>query len=169
MTPITYDVQLTADDYLAALRLHRRRVYWFGRFRFVFWGTFLFLLVGMGLIGADPFAWTTPMLLLFFIGALWFLTERILLPRQARRIYRQQQSLQRPYRFMVGDDGTQAVSATVTGSHPWSDYTRWIEGPDQFLLYLSDVLFVIIPKRSVPRPDDLRSILGEKVRRAARR
>src|SRR6266576_7363508 len=75
MTPITYDVQLTADDYLAPLRLHRRRVYWFGRFRFVFWGTFLFLLIGMGLIGADPFAWTTPMLLLFFIGALWFLTE----------------------------------------------------------------------------------------------
>jgi len=167
MTPITCDVQLTADDYLTALRLHRRRVYWFGRFRFVFWGTFLFLLIGLGLMGSGPNAWTTPVLLLLFIAALSFVPDRILLARQARRIYRQQQSLQRPYRFTVGDDGTQAVSATFTGSHAWSDYQKWIEGPDQFLLYQSDVLFVIIPKRSVSRSDDLRGILRDKVRRTA--
>jgi hypothetical protein len=167
MTPITYDVQLTADDYLDALRLHRRRVYWFGRFRFAYWGTFLFLLIALGLMGSGPSAWTTPGLLLFFVAALAFLTDRLLLPRQARRIYRQQQSLQRPFRLTVTDDGIQAVSASFTGSHAWSDYRRWIEGRDQFLLYQSDVLFLIIPKRSVPRSDDLRGILSEKIRRAS--
>jgi hypothetical protein len=125
------------------------------------------LLVGLGLMGSGPYPWATPVLLLLFIGALWFVTDRLLLPRQARRIYQQQQSLQRPFRFTIADDGTQAVSSTFTGSHAWSDYRKWIEGPDQFLLYQSDVLFVIIPKRSVPRSDDLRGILKEKVRRAA--
>ena len=151
MTPITCEVQLTADDYLAALRLHRRRVYWFGRFRWLFWTVFLFLVIAFGLMGSGSSAWSTPVLLMLFVGAMWLVTERVMLPRQARRIYRQQQSLQRPYRVTIADEGTEAVSSTSRGRHAWSDYQKWIEGPDQFLLYLSDIMFVIIPKRLVAR------------------
>lgn len=54
---------------------------------------------------------------------------------------------------------------------PWSDYLRWKEGGKCFLLYMSDNLFQIVPKRFFHSDSDIdtfREMLTMRIGRVAR-
>lgn len=73
--------------------------------------------------------------------------NRLLLPRTARRLFRQQKSLHREHVFVWDDVGTQWRSSVGDVRLGWGDYHRWIDGKDTILLFLNDQLFHFLPAR----------------------
>lgn len=90
----------------------------------------------------------------------------ILLPRKSRRVYEQRKDLQRPCSFSASDAGLLSSAEGVTGLKPWSDYLKWKESDSTLLLYMSDHMYQIIPKRFFASAADLdafRSVVGQKI------
>lgn len=68
-------------------------------------------------------------------------------PIVARRIHRQQKDLHRPYDVVFGPGGLRVSSESGFASTAWSDYLRLREDASMALLYHSDALFQMVPKR----------------------
>ncbi len=104
---------------------------------------------------------------LAFLGYLLF-HWTFVLPMKWRRIYRQQLSLQKPYKLEITEQGISGQTDNMQGTNSWSDYIRWKEGNGVFLLYWSDALFQVIPLRffsTGEQVEEFRNILCEKVSR----
>lgn len=76
--------------------------------------------------------------------AIWF---AVLIPYRSRRSYRQRKDFQREITFSASDAGLSVQNENAQGTKPWSDYLKWKEGKQTFLLYLSDSMFQLVPKR----------------------
>lgn len=84
-------------------------------------------------------------------GIIGFVVVRFFyMPWKAKRVFRQQKSLQYPFEFAW--DGESFITRNEKGNSntPWSDYTKWRENQQMFLLYHSDVMFQMVPKRAFP-------------------
>ncbi len=146
------EIQIRSADLVEAGRIHIRNnlagTAWVGALLVGIW---LYLIV------------TRPMslefdllfgLLLLVLGALGILGGYALLlfvvaPISARIAYRQQKSLQRPFSFSWTESGFTTVRPPdSTSLMPWSDYRKWLEGKNLFLLYHSNRLYQLVPKRA---------------------
>ena len=74
----------------------------------------------------------------------------VTIPPKAKRVFRQQQALQRPYELTWNDGAVSVVGSTGTSTTPWTDFHKARELNDQFLLFLSDAAFLMVPKRAFP-------------------
>ena len=91
----------------------------------------------------------------------------IYLPLMMPRIFRQQKSLQRETIYSWDGDRLTVTSGDDHWSHEWSELSSWKEDREFVLIYLSDLLFYVIPKRvfdSEAEVADLRSHLQGHVR-----
>ena len=70
----------------------------------------------------------------------------LLIPRRARRLYRQQASLQKPYRYTWSDAGFAYASETDNAAVAWPELHRWSPGRRTILFFLNDQLFYAIPR-----------------------
>lgn len=108
--------------------------------------------------------WILPGSLVY--GMVWF---GALVPYRARRTFRQRKDLQRETAFVASEAGLAASNEYAQGSKPWADFLKWKEGKHVFLLYLSDGMYQIVPKRffsSDSDMDEFRRLLGKYVPRA---
>lgn len=108
-------------------------------------------------------------LLLGSLGLMAALAVRI--RYKAIRIYRQRRAMQRSIRLEPTDTGLFSKSETGHGITPWSDFLKWKEGNGLFLLYVSDDMFHIVPKRFFNSEDDIsefRKILTTNVSQRSR-
>lgn len=100
-------------------------------------------------------------------GALYFaFALGVLLPIKSRRTYEQRKDLQRPCSFTASDAGLLFSAEGVAGLKPWSDYLKWKEGDATLLLYMSDNMYQIIPKRFFTSTADLdafRAMVSQKI------
>lgn len=101
-------------------------------------------------------------------GALvWrFIYIRTILPRKLREIFRQQKSLHRPYKIAWDDNSLSASAETAASKYNWADIHKWREGPDLFMVFYSDVMFQMIPKRFFKHdkdPSEFRQFLESKL------
>ena len=98
----------------------------------------------------DPMVWILPGILayLVFIAFVW-------VPRKVRRSYSQRKDFQHEISMMVTSAGVEARTEQGYCVKPWSDYLKWKEGKNVFLLYLSDQLFQIVPKRFFAAREDI--------------
>jgi YcxB-like protein len=156
---------LTAEDYVAANRLHclncfRRRsavavgvmfvlayVVWMAIARIDQWPT-----IGVVALNAGFAA------VVLFLIANYFL----LVPFTTRRTYRKHRALHRPYTFAWSESGLTITSESGEWKVAWSDYLKWDENAQIFLLYQAPRLFNMLPKR-VLTPEqivDLRQCAG---------
>ena len=88
------------------------------------------------------------------IAFLWYgIVYFAITPLRARLSYRRHKALQRAYNLSWNEDGVTTTNPNVTGLTPWSDYREWLEGRNLFLLYVSDRLFHLVPKRAFPSED----------------
>jgi YcxB-like protein len=78
----------------------------------------------------------------------WMASYYIWVPLQARRVFRQQKSMQRPFELSWDATGVHAKDANGEYRHLWSDFVRWREGERLIVLSLSDAMFLMIPKRA---------------------
>lgn len=81
-----------------------------------------------------------PFLLIFALGV-------VVNPIMARRIYRQQRSLQGEIGLSWTDEQLEFDSEYGQFAMPWSHFVRWAEDKHTFVLFESDRLYRIIPKR----------------------
>jgi hypothetical protein len=69
------------------------------------------------------------------------------IPYRSRRSYKQRKDLQRECTFDPSESGLGFRAENVQAVKPWSDYLKWKEGRSLFLIYMSDNLYQVIPKR----------------------
>ena len=139
--------QLTADDYIRARFLHMRPrpvLKWLG------------ILVVAAAVVTQALLWLLPGThrpemtpLLVQLGLVVYLLLRLLvwLPWRTRTAFKQQKSLQEPYDVEISEDLYHATSAHGTCAVPWRDFHNYKVGPTLILVYQSDALFHMFPKR----------------------
>lgn len=86
----------------------------------------------------------------------------VLLPRRARRLFRQQKTLQGEFVLDWSPQGARFVSSKGTSDLLWSDYIDWAENDGVFILTINDGLYHFVPKRvlDAAQIDDLRDTLS---------
>ena len=82
-------------------------------------------------------------------GALTLWLGFRLLPRRARRLYRQHKTLQQPTTLHWSDDGLLWESESARAVHRWGDLHEWQHAPTITLVYLNDILFHCVPRRAL--------------------
>ncbi|MFC4822086.1 YcxB family protein [Dokdonella ginsengisoli] len=145
MTPVRLDY--VADDYVAAMKLHGR------------WSTRRLLVsVGTGAVAAIalfflPPAWPAVAAAGVLGGAIGMLVCYALswlfyLPWKARRMFGQQKSLHETYELAWDDEGMSIRGRLGQGTTPWDSYLKKKENERIVLLYQSDLLFQMLPRRA---------------------
>ena len=107
--------------------------------------------------------WALPAMLLYLALSFGFG-----IPFKSKRAYKQRKDLQRPCSFSIGSTGLYISSEGLAGTKPWTDYLKWKEGKTLFLVYLSDNLYQVIPKRFFASESDLnafREVLSQEIPR----
>ncbi|MCR6672257.1 YcxB family protein [Devosia ginsengisoli] len=150
MADRTEPFALVVDDVVAGSRLYsltglRQRKVWIAWT--CLWLGFLVFLAFVN--GMDRALARWPMLL--GISLLPFLAILLLVwilgPISARRMFRQQKSLQGQLVYAWTDTGLHVESEYGAFAMPWSHFIRWAEDDRTFLLFESDRLYRMIPKR----------------------
>lgn len=145
---------LKEQDYLNAQKLHRR------------WSRPKFIVIISLVIAALIFCWIfwckgfLPIaggIIGGLIGGIvgGATTRYVYIPWKARRVFRQQKSLQREYSMSWNSDGIQTKSKNGEYSSNWSEFIRWKENENIFLLYISDIQFYMFPKRAFTSETEL--------------
>ena len=173
MAHIDFHCTISADDLVDAHYVHirPRRV-------------FALLGIGIILLALAVFAWTVVqavrggprsvrfVLLAAVMGLGSVLVSWVLLsyyPRLVKRAYSQQKALHGPIQVHVDETGVQVHTDFVNAVSPWSHYLKWKESERIFLLYQTNTLFQVFPKRCMDAQsiEGLRGILSSKVSPAA--
>jgi hypothetical protein len=105
--------------------------------------------------------WVIPAVIAYFalIFGVWS-------PYQITRNFKQRKDLQREVSFGLSDSGIEMATTDFHGVKSWGDYLRWKEGKKVFLLYLSDNMYQVVPKRFFPSEaeiSDFRALLKRMV------
>ncbi|MCF1741369.1 YcxB family protein [Paradevosia shaoguanensis] len=72
-----------------------------------------------------------------------------LLPRQARKIYGQQKTMQHPVEASWNSEAYSAATAVASSTVPWGEYHGWSADETMILLMHSPVLFLMIPRHAL--------------------
>lgn len=92
----------------------------------------------------------------------------IYIPLKIRRNYRQRKELRKEFIFVATDNSLNVEFENGHYIQAWTDYLKWKEGRNLFLLYHSDNRYQAIPKRFFHSAGDIdvfREMLQEKVKR----
>ena len=157
---------LEANDYIRAQYLHLRP-----RLLYKIIGVVVLALVVWGYwlaLNDTPYdAWDILFLALPILLVFQF---TVYLPWKTRRLYRQQKAMQRHLTYTIDDHGISVESDNGTWKTPWEDVHRFKMNDRLILLYVSDCLYQILPKRFLSEPNDyerLRGLVMEKVSKGA--
>lgn len=146
--PVSFTI--TAEDYANALRLHMRR-YWATRAGPKLFIAAMFALCLIAVIVSDFDPTPTTVAIIVMVGtALWpLLAYFLLIPWQARKIYREDKTLQHPIEASWTRDAYFASTATVTNTIPWSDYYGWSADEKMMLFMNSPASFQMLPRHAL--------------------
>lgn len=157
---------LTESDLVAAARLHSTNSLKQPRtviILAILWLAYLIFLVFVG--GGLEEAlrdWFVILPISFAPILVLLLLPFLIVPWQARRMFRQQRSLQGELTFSWSDGGLHVVSEYGTFEIPWDHFVRSAESKTMFVLLESDRLYRPVPKRvlTTQQCDSLRSYLA---------
>jgi hypothetical protein len=91
------------------------------------------------------------------------------IPYKCRRAFSQRKDLQRPCTFHTEEKGLRFSTEGISGTKAWSDYFKWKEGKNCFLIYMSDNMYQVIPKRFLESESEVRTFREILQRNVARR
>ena len=152
--------QLQWTDYLNSTLLHMQP----GRLsKIVLYGELL--LVGCAFIGGfyllvigrleRPISFFLP--LIIFLG-IYPLYRYLLLPNRVKKIFSQQKDLSSPFEMEFTDTALVASNEFGNSNRPWGNFIKWKENDDLLILYHSDILYTIIPKRIFTAPEQVEKV-----------
>jgi hypothetical protein len=133
---------LSVDDYISAHRLDKSRVR-----TIVYLVALAVLIVGVALAIAGV-KWAVIVICTGGGGLLgqWW-DDRVGLPNKVRKLYGQFKGISDPLTFSWDAETIEGRGADGHGRRKWRDYVRFKENDDVFLLYLTDTLWHVFPKR----------------------
>ena len=152
--------QFQWTDYLNAQLLHMQpngfiRVVRLGAYSFMVL-TFIIILF-MSLLGQldldIAYIFTVFMLVIIFP-----LYRYIFLPNRIKKLFAQQKELNLPIEFEFTDTGMNTTNELGNSTRPWAHFVKWKENKDLLMLYHSDVLFSMIPKRFFADPQQVETV-----------
>jgi hypothetical protein len=94
----------------------------------------------------------TLLYLVFYVG--------VIIPISAYRIFKQQKSLNLPFSIEATPGAFCAFNETGKTTMPWSHFVKWKESERLLLLYHSDILFNLVPKRLFQSDAELAEFRG---------
>lgn len=156
-------VQLTPEDYIAAHRLNMRPR---PAFKVLLYCLLPICIFGAGVPLYEFFIQGKPFDHLFWLlpaGGLYFYVTLSLLPaKNIRRIFQQQKDLQSPTELEFTDTHVHGRSERGSLSMLWPDFHAWKQNEKLVLLFQSEALMHIVPKRCFDSPrqiEELQAIL----------
>lgn len=144
----------TADDYVAANRLHflqqlRNRwraipalTVWFAAYLIWMWVAYVDRWNAIGIIASSACFVVFPAIM---FTASYFL----FIPIFTERTYRKQKTLHRPYICSWSETGLTLANENGEWRNAWSDYLKRREDARIFIFYLAPRLFNMVPKRAL--------------------
>jgi hypothetical protein len=156
--------QYTLEDYRRAIALNARK----GSFARLI-STAVSVLFGLLLLGATVLVilgriapeFFLPMVVFF---AVYLGMTYLYIPYQVKRVFHQQRELQKPFSMTFDVAGAVFRNEYGEAKIPWRDLVKWCEDEHLILLYHSDILFRMLPKRMITDPavqEYIRSRLAE--------
>ncbi len=91
-------------------------------------------------------------------AGVYLLIRYVLLPSRTRDLFNQQKELSAPFEMEISDDGLKFSNEYGYTQRPWANFAKWKEDGELLLLYFSDVVFTMIPKRMFTDPQSLEFI-----------
>ncbi len=79
------------------------------------------------------------------LGAYFALLFFVVVPRRAKRIFRQQKTLQRPFTLEFTEAGVRNEAENGRAEMKWPDFHKWKANRSLILLFHSDALSNIVP------------------------
>ena len=151
--------QYELADFKKAHALHARRG------RLATWGLYYvigvmaFVTVAGGVLAImGRFPWSNVLISALVLG-LFVIVRFVLMPRQLKRIFTQQKDLSAPFEMTLTDQEF-AMRNEFGESHlPWDSFVKWREDKEMLLLYRSDVIFHMVPKRLLRGDGELGYVL----------
>lgn len=144
-------ITISPSDYISAVRLGLKP-------RPIF-AVLLGLLAALALVGLALAARSAVLGRASWVDLLCFLAicyfpywYWLYLPWRVRRLYQQQRSIQEPFSVEFEDQGLRFRNSNGEGLLPWRHLHRWRESKSAFVLYESDALIHILPKRHFESP-----------------
>lgn len=136
-----------AEDLQAATWVHLRPRRFMGAvglslLALLFWGILVRFFGPTSGDGPNGLKWFALALLCYLLVASF-----VVIPRRCRRTFSQRKDLHRPCAFSVSQAGLVFENEHVVGTYPWSDFVKWKEGKSVILLYMSDNMCHVLPKR----------------------
>jgi hypothetical protein len=147
-----HDIQISYQDYKAAQRLHmapRRRFRILLCILIACFGL-AYILDISAVIKGESGRWLFVCAGLF---AYFFLLFGVWLPRRWKKTYDGHKLLHRPYQFEITEEAFCSASEYGNATIPWREFHKWKEGKKLFLVYQSDHVFHVIPKRIFESPE----------------
>jgi YcxB-like protein len=95
-----------------------------------------------------PFeSWSACLVPAFILASLYAIYRYVLLPRQVKRIFSQQQELNSPFEMDFSQAGLGFSNEFGQSLRPWPTFHKWKENEKMFVLYHSDIMYTMCPKR----------------------
>jgi len=138
----TFEGKFTEEDYLNANKLHRRysRTW---RWLYIVLVTELALLIFFAFLLQR---WT-PAIIGVLLALVMILYMAFYLPNRLRKLFKQQKDLHRPFTITVDEAGLQYINEMGEAKRLWNIFLKWKEDENILILYHSDLLFSMLPKR----------------------
>jgi len=157
--------QILPEDYIAAVRLNYRprRVWAYVGSVVLMLAAIAFLPGVWDLLRGRGDVWDIAGLVAIAYFPTWYF---VFLPRRIRKLYKQQRVLHEPHEIMFDATGISTTYSLANGTLPWSHVHKWRESKDLLLVYHSDAMFSIFPKRHFDPPSELdrfRELLASRV------
>ncbi len=157
---ITLQCKLKPEDYIKAQYLHMQPSPWF-MYLGIALLSFCLVIVAASVPSSVSLATTisvfAPILLLgVFYGFMLFL----IIPWNVRRIFAQQKTLQVEYQTVISPEMIESTSENGTMRMRLSDFHKYKVGKDLILLYHSQALFHMFPRRFFASEEDFNTFLS---------
>jgi hypothetical protein len=160
------NIQLTEEDYVKAQYLHMRPrpvFRWTGYFLGALVVVVIMISAFQAIAGQGDFS---PLIILGGCLAYLAFLFAFLVPRRARKTFRQQKTLQLPYSYELTDELIIATAEYGGTKLTWDYFQKWKEGKTIFTVYQSDRIMQMIPKRVFTSPEEMaqfRELLTKKI------
>lgn len=145
--------KLEWTDYLDAQRLHMRQGGWRRGLQYAV-VAMLLLAFGFLLIPAiqdQDWSLLWPLSWPLIAGGVFLLYLYVIVPRRMRQIYLQHKEMAAPFEHEITPAALVSTGQFGHAERPWNIFHKWRENDKLFLLYVSDIQFVLIPKRFCTR------------------
>ncbi len=112
--------------------------------------------VVLAVMGRVP--WLFTCYLALFLGV-YVLFQFVLIPRQLTRVFKQRKDLSAPFEMELTEQEFEIRNEFGVTHLPWKDFVKWKENGEMLLMYRSDTMFHLLPKRLLPKTDDIQYVL----------